>query len=273
MHDLRQEFKVALRLAEQAGEAIMGFYQTGLPVVHKSGFEPITAADQAADDLICDGLRAAFPEDGLLSEESADDLSRLEKERVWIVDPLDGTTEFVSETGEFVVQIALAMRGQPVLGMIYQPATQQLYYSVRGWCAYHIDAGHVTRLAVSSRADPASMRLVASRSHFSPFIESARRVLGIASVEQVGSVGLKVGMVARGARDLYLATTVSREWDMCAPDAVLREAGGLLTNLCGERLVYNKPDVIACRGLIASNGQAHDRIVAALAPFLDMAYG
>ena len=106
-HDLTHELDVAVRLAHQAGAAIMDYYQTGLAVERKAGDEPVTAADQVADDLIRAGLGAAFPADGLLTEESEDDLSRLEKERVWIVDPLDGTTEFVNETGEFAVQIAL----------------------------------------------------------------------------------------------------------------------------------------------------------------------
>jgi 3'(2'), 5'-bisphosphate nucleotidase len=91
-------------------------------------------------------------------------------------------------------------------------------------------------------------------------------VLGIASVNRLGSVGLKVGLLAQAACDLYLATTVSKEWDLCAPHALLLEAGGVLTNLCGEPLVYNKEDVTECRGLVASNGLVHEQIVETLAP-------
>lgn len=263
---LQRELDVAIRLARQAGEAIMGYYQIGLPVLRKAGQEPVTAADMAADDLIAAGLRAAFPDDGLLSEESGDDLSRLEKERVWIVDPLDGTTEFIAETGEFAVQIALTIRGQPVLGVVFQPVTGLSYHAVQGSGAYQLDDGQAVRLRVSGAVEPAQMCLVASRSHYSPFIESARRVLEIASVLRVGSVGLKAALVSRGACDLYLATAVSKEWDVCAPHALLLEAGGVLTNLCGESLRYNKRDVVGCLGLVASNGLAHDRIVETLAP-------
>lgn len=270
-HDLQQELDVALRLAYQAGEAIMDYYQTDLSVEHKAGDEPVTVADRVADDLIATGLRDAFPDDGLLSEESDDDLSRLEKERVWIVDPLDGTTEFITRTGEFAVQIALTLRGQPVLGVVYQPAKQRLFRAVQGQGAYQVHNGQTARLRVSTEGTPACMCLVASRSHYSAFIEVARQALGIGSVGRVGSVGVKVGLVARGACDLYLATTVSKEWDLCAPHALLREAGGVLTNLCGEGLVYNKPDVTECTGLIASNGLAHHQIVEALAPLLDQA--
>lgn len=269
--DFQHELDVALRLAHEAGEAIMGYYQTGVSVNHKAGDEPVTVADQAADDLIAAGLRAAFPDDGLLTEESDDDLSRLGKQRVWIVDPLDGTTEFITETGEFAVQIALAVGGQPMLGVVHQPAKRRLFYAAQGDGAYQVHNGQTTRLRVSSEADPARMCLVASRSHYSEFVDVARQALGIESVSRVGSVGVKVGLVARSVSDLYLATTVSKEWDLCAPHAVLLEAGGVLTNLCGEPLVYNKPDVIECTGLIASNGLAHTQIVEALAPFLNQA--
>ena len=270
-HDLQHELDVAVHLARRAGKVIMGYYQTGLAVDHKDGNEPVTAADRAADDLIALGLGAAFPDDGLLTEESHDDLSRLEKERVWIVDPLDGTTEFINETGDFAVQIALAVGGHPVLGIVYQPVQEQLFYAVRGHGAYQVRDGQTTRLCVSTESDPARMCLVVSRSHHSAFIEAARQALGIGTVKRMGSVGLKVGLLVRGACDLYLATHVRKEWDLCAPHALLLEAGGTLTNLCGESLVYNKRDVAECVGLVGSNGLAHALIVGHLASLLDKA--
>ena len=249
----------------------MGWYQRGTTVEYKAGDEPVTEADRAADDLIRKGLRALFPDDGLLTEEAKDDLSRLDRDRVWIVDPLDGTTEFIDETDEFAVHIALAVGGHPVLGVVYQPAMGQLYHAVQGRGAYQVRDGESRRLQVSAVADPARMCLVASRSHYSAFVESARLKLGIASVQQVGSVGLKVGRLASGDCDLYLATTVAKEWDLCAPHAVLQESGGTLTNLCGEALIYNKRDIVGCRGLLGSNGLVHSQIVEAVAPLLDRA--
>jgi 3'(2'), 5'-bisphosphate nucleotidase len=269
--NLQDELDVAVRLAREAGRVILSFYQTGLPVDEKDRGEPVTEADRAADEVISAGLRASFPDDGLLTEESDDDLSRLEKERVWIVDPLDGTTEFITETGDFAVQIALAIGGQPVLGVVYQPVKDRLFTALQGQGAYEMDGGQMVRLHVSDQRDLAQMCLVASRSHYSKFIEEARKLLGIREVNRVGSVGLKVGLVARGACDLYLATTLAKEWDLCAPHALLREAGGMLTNLCGEAIIYNKPDVAECRGLIGSNGQVHDQITGQLAPLMEAA--
>jgi 3'(2'), 5'-bisphosphate nucleotidase len=262
--DLQHELEVAIRLARQAGETIMGYYQTGLRVDEKDGGEPVTIADRAADDLIVRGLRAAFPHDGMLTEESDDDLSRLEKERAWIVDPLDGTTEFINGTGDFSVQIALTVQEQPVLGVVYQPTADRLYRAVRDDGAFRVENGQTLRLRVSTETDPANMCMAASRSHYSAFVRAARQALGIRKVIRVGSVGLKVGLLAQGACDLYVATTVAKEWDLCAPHALLLEAGGTLTNLCGQRPVYNQARVAECRGLIGSNGQIHAQLVEVL---------
>jgi 3'(2'),5'-bisphosphate nucleotidase len=268
-HDLQRELDIAVRLAREAGAAIMGYYQEGVVIDYKEGDEPVTVADRAADRIVSAGLRAAFPGDGLLTEESDEDLSRLDRQRVWIVDPLDGTAEFINETDEFAVQIALAVAGRPVLGVVYQPVSDVLFYAREGQGAYRQHDGITTRLAVSTRATPSRMCLVASRSHYSDFIESARQALGIEAVRRVGSVGLKVGLLARGACDLYLATTVCKEWDLCAPHALLIEAGGRLTNLFGQPLVYNKPDVDECRGLVGSNGLAHDEILETITPLAE----
>ena len=269
----QRELETSIRLARRAGEAILGYYRTGLPVEHKAGDEPVTLADRVADDLIREGLQAAFPHDGLLTEESDDDLSRLSKERVWIVDPLDGTTEFIAETGDFVVQIGLSLGGEPVLGVVYQPTTGLLYHAVRGRGAYRLWQGRTERLHVSTTTDPRRMRLVISRSHYSPLLREAQRTLGLAEVRRMGSVGLKAGVLAAGECDLYLATRVAKEWDLCAPHALVLEAGGVLTNLCGEPLTYNKPQPNGCRGLVGSNRPAHERIVEALAPLAERMYG
>jgi 3'(2'), 5'-bisphosphate nucleotidase len=262
--DLQHELDVAVRLAREAGKGILSVYRTGVAVDYKAGQEPVTAADRSADALISAGLRAAFPEDGLLTEESEDDRARLNRPRVWIVDPLDGTAEFIAETGDFVVQIALTAGGQPLLGVIYQPTTARLYYAVRGQGSYRAWDGEARRLQVSTVSDPSQMCLVASRAHYTAFLEAARQALGIESVHRAGSVGVKVARVAQGICDLYLATDVAKEWDLCAPDVLLREAGGLLTNFSGEPMTYNQAEVGLCRGLVASNGRVHEQIVKSL---------
>jgi len=267
--DLSNELEVAVRLARQAAAAIMDYYRTEISVDYKEKHEPVTAADRAADEIILAGLRQEFPGDGLLSEESADDPVRLDQQRVWIIDPLDGTADFIDRTDDFAVQIALTVGGRPVLGVVYQPVQDLLFHARQGQGAYQVHDGRQARLHVSTVPDPARMCLVASRSHFSPFIRAARQALGIERVQQAGSVGVKVGLLAQGACDLYLSTHVCKEWDLCAPHAVLQEAGGTFTDLSGQPLVYNRPGVQECHGLAASNGQAHAEILKALAPLRD----
>lgn len=267
---LSHELEVARDLAHRAGQAVMAHYQRDVIVEYKEHREPVTIADREADHLIRTGLQAAFPEDGLLSEEAEDDPARLGRGRVWIVDPVDGTTEFIDKTGEFVIQIALTVAGQPVLGVVYQPVHNLVYYAVQGQGAFAEQDGRRTELHVSQQRDPGQMCLVASRSHYTGFIDAARRKLGISSVQRLGSVGLKMGQLWQGACDLYLSTTVCKEWDLCAPHAILLEAGGVLTDLWGQVPVYNKPGLVECRGLLASNGQAHDQLLEACAPLLYM---
>ena len=248
----------------------MVHYRRDVVVEYKDKREPVTIADREADDLIRAGLQDAFPGDGLLTEESEDDSGRLGKERVWIVDPVDGTTEFIDQTDEFVVQIALTVAGRPVLGVVYQPVHDFLYVGVEGEGAFAVHDGRRSELHVSQQDDPSQMCLIASRSHYSGFVDAARRRLGIDSVQRLGSVGLKVAQLSQGACDLYLATRVCKEWDLCAPHAVLLEAGGMLTDLWGKVPVYNQPGPAECRGLLASNGQAHGQILDACAPLLHM---
>jgi 3'(2'), 5'-bisphosphate nucleotidase len=267
---LAHELDVAADLALQAGKAIMAYYQGDVVVEYKDKKEPVTIADREADRLIRRGLRDAFPDDGLLSEEAEDDLERLSKERVWIVDPLDGTTEFIDKTGEFMVQIALTLAGQPVLGVLYQPVGDILYSAAQGQGAFAVRDGRRTRLHVSQQDDPSQMCLVASRSHYAGFVEAARLKLGIDSVQRLGSVGLKVGQLCQGICDLYLAARVCKEWDLCAPHAVLLEAGGVLTDLWGKVPIYNQAGTAECRGLLASNGRAHEQILEACAPLLHL---
>ncbi|MDD3824744.1 MAG: 3'(2'),5'-bisphosphate nucleotidase CysQ [Anaerolineae bacterium] len=267
---LAHELEVARDLAHRAGQAIMAHYQQDVIVEYKEKREPVTIADREADHLIRTGLQVAFPGDGLLSEEAEDDPARLDKERVWIVDPLDGTTEFIDKTGEFVVQIALTVAGRPVLGVVYQPVHNLVYYGVQGQGASAEQDGRRTELHVSQQRDPSQMCLIASRSHYTGFVDAARHKLGIDSVQRLGSVGLKMGQLSQGACDLYLATRVCKEWDLCAPHAILLEAGGVLTDLWGKVPVYNQPGPAECRGLLASNGQVHDQILEACAPLLHM---
>ncbi len=261
-YDLQEELAIAARIAREAGTIVNTFYVGSSEVEYKSHDEPVTEADRSANQHIITRLQAAFPDDGFLSEESQDDLSRLDKERVWIIDPLDGTKEFIARNGEFSIMIGLAIGGKPVLGVLHQPDGGLLYTGIVGQGAYLYEENEKIPITVSDRYDLRQMVLVSSRSHRKQIVDDIRRALRITSERRTGSVGLKVGQITRRLSDIYIHPSPGcKEWDICAPEAVLRAAGGEMTDCWGNSLVYNKRDVRAHNGLIASNNQIHDSIV------------
>lgn len=239
-------------LARAAGQAAMAHY--GLTSSRaKADLSPVTAADLAANAVIVAGLQEMFPGDAILSEESADDLRRLHSERVWIVDPLDGTKEFLSQNGEFSVMIGLAEAGEPNFGVVYAPALGALYSAVRGQGAWVERAGRRTPLTCSPSVADAGLRLVGSRSHAEPIVDEIRARLGVTDVRACGSVGLKCALIAEGERDLYIhPVPYLREWDTCAPEIILREAGGRVSDCSGTSLRYNKERAVQPNGILAS---------------------
>jgi 3'(2'), 5'-bisphosphate nucleotidase len=268
-----RDLRVACELARAAGAAILEHYEGPIRVEQKNyndDAEPVTQADRIANEMIVNGLTREFPDDGILAEESVDTKHRLEKSRVWMVDPLDGTNGFIDGNGDFAVQIGLAQEGQCVVGVVYQPLTGVLYRAVRGegtWIErpqFDPERAHVSNHNVLS-----SMRLAASRSHRSPRMNKVVARFGFREEVQRGSVGIKVGLLVEQQCDVYIHLSPrTKQWDTCAPEVVLTEAGGRVSDLFGYPLNYNVPDVQNRNGLVASNGAAHDQIIETLAPLL-----
>lgn len=268
-----RELRLALRLAREAGAAALKFYGSALHVEQKSSagdFEPVTEADRAANELIVSGIHNEFPDDGILAEESVDTERRLQKRRVWMIDPLDGTNGFIACDGDFAVQIGLAVDGMSVLGVVYQPLPDVMYYAARERGAWIERPGFVSeRVRVSDQSEVRSMRLAASRSHRSPRMDVVVKSLGVKEEVRRGSVGIKVGLIVERQCDLYIHLSPrTKQWDTCAPEAILREAGGHLTDLFGTPLRYNALEVQNRNGIVATNDAAHERIIRQLAPLL-----
>jgi 3'(2'), 5'-bisphosphate nucleotidase len=268
------ELEVALKLAREAGAVILSFYDSPLHIERKVGSdehsEPVTQADRAANELIVNGLKTEFPDDGILAEESLDTERRLAKRRVWMVDPLDGTNGFIARDGDFAVQIGLAVEGRAVLGVVYQPLSSLLYRATEGCGTWIERAGfEVERARVSDESSVERMRLAASRTHRSPRMDTVVRALGLKEEVQRGSVGVKVGLIIERQCDVYVHLSPrTKQWDTCAPEIVLSEAGGRMTDLFGEPLGYNQPEVQNRNGLVASNGAAHAIIIERISPLL-----
>lgn len=267
---LRMELAAACDAARAAGRAAMRFYGSARGV-EKEGGSPVTEADHAANRVIVDALAAAFPGDAILSEESADSAARLSAERVWIVDPLDGTREFLAQNGEFAVMIGLAVGGRAVLGVVYQPADDVLFAAAEGEGASITRGGETVPLRCDEPGGDA-LRLVGSRSHPDPLLVRMQEALGITDVRPSGSVGVKCGLIALGERDLYVhPVPYLKEWDTCAPEAILRAAGGDVTDCRGEPLRYNKPDPRQPHGIVACAPGRMDAVLARIRPVYDAA--
>jgi len=269
-----REIEVATELARAAGAILLTHYHSPFLVEQKVNalmeMEEVTAADREANELIVGRLAAEFPGDGILAEESVDTDERLDKQRVWLIDPMDGTKNFVQRDGDFAVQIGLAVAGEPVVGVVYQPVRDLLYRAVLGEGSWREQGDQpAARMQVSALTDPAEMVLASSRSHRSPRMERVVDSFGFRFETRRGSVGVKIGLIAEQEADLYLHLSPStKQWDTCAPEIVLTESGGRLTDLFGQPLRYNGPRIDNRNGVVATNGVAHHIVIDNLKPLL-----
>ena len=263
--ELGKELATAFELARTAGLEAVRLRGGELGVEMKLGDEPVTIADRRASELILAGLATAFPNDPVISEELSPAPGAMSGSRLWLVDPIYGTKDFIRGSDGFSVMIGLVRGGRPVLGVVHQPTTGRTYFATPDG-AYVTDAEGTRPLAVSTVANAGEARLVASASHRSPDIDRVKSALGIRDEQNIGSVGLKLSLIATGVRDLYVnPAPKTKIWDTCAPEAILVRAGGRITDLFGDPLPYDGP-LGQPRGLVASNGAVHADVIAKLAP-------
>ena len=240
--DLRALLDALLPVARTAGAAVMRVYATDFAVRGKTDASPVTEADEHAEALILPALARLTPDVPVVSEEEAA-AGRIPAvaERFWLVDPLDGTKEFISRNGEFTVNIALIDHGTPVLGVVFAPALDRLFGGAIGVAAFVEDQGR--RRAIACRTPPAQgLTVVASRSHGDA--EALTAFLAGRTVARQTTAGssLKLCLVAAGEADVYPRLGRTMEWDIAAGDAVLRAAGGCARTLDGPALQYGKAD-------------------------------
>jgi 3'(2'), 5'-bisphosphate nucleotidase len=247
-----------MALARDAGAAIMEVYAGAFDVAHKSDRSPLTAADLASHRIIEQGLRALTPELPVLSEESAHVpyAERRHWQRYWLVDPLDGTREFVKRNGEFTVNIALIDQGRPVLGVVYAPARDYLSHAERGAGAWLEHDGGRQALRAQERANT-PLRVAGSRSHPDPRTEAFLSRVGAHELVALGS-SLKFCVLAEGAADVYLRYGHTSEWDTAAGQCVVEEAGGLVTDLQFNPLTYNRGESLLNPDFLVYADRGHD---------------
>lgn len=269
------ELDVAITLARKAGAAVLEHYSSDIVSENKIGLdnrsEPVTEADREASRIIVNGLSTLFPADAILSEEETDEAEgRLASDRVWIIDPIDGTSGFIKKDGDFAVQIGLAENGAPTVGVVYLPAHGTLYFASKGHGTFILENDEEpVRLNVSEKMDLSEMNIAVSRDHRSPKMTRIVQELRLRKEIGRGSVGIKIGMIAEQTCDLYIHLSHrTKFWDTCAPQIILEEAGGKITDLFGSPFRYDLGNVLNLNGIVASNGVAHEAVLSRLIPIL-----
>ena len=245
---MRDEVGLAEQAARQAGAITLKYYGGHYDVCDKGHGNPVTTADLEADACLRQLLLEPYPHYGWLSEETADSPQRLQKDTVWIVDPIDGTKEFLAEIPEYVVSIALVERGDPVVGAIYNPATDDLFLAAQGGGTFL--NGKRVFCSECTALDQATLivsRSETKRGEIEPFVPH------LGQVKPVGSVAYKLALVAAGQADFNLSVQPKNEWDVVAGDLLVREAGGRMLDLAGQVRRYNQQDALIQGGLVAGN--------------------
>lgn len=235
-----------ITIAQLASDAILEVYESAFTVTKKADNSPLTAADLASHQTIVDGLQALEPPLPVLSEESFDDdySLRSDWQEYWLVDPLDGTREFVRRNGEFTVNIALIHEHRPVLGVVHVPVTNMTYFGYAGGGAFRSRGGTTAEPIAVRKLGPGPVRVVGSRSHRDESLDQFLAALGDYDLVGVGS-SIKFLMVAEGKADIYPRLGPTSEWDTAAADAVVEAAGGRVTDTSGGPLLYNAvPDIL-----------------------------
>jgi 3'(2'), 5'-bisphosphate nucleotidase len=239
---------VVITIAEKAGNAIMDVYSRGTSgTTFKNGDSPLTLADMASHNLILEQLKKSTPDIPVISEESENVLYNERKswKALWLVDPLDGTKEFIKRNGEFTVNIALIDCGKAVLGVVCAPELSTTYYASKGKGAFkkvYKNGERKSEIHVSDYQN-GRLKIVSSRSHRSEMFERFQNKIGDADYAAIGS-SLKLCLVAEGKAHLYPRLVPTMEWDTAAAQCIVESAGGTVTDLHKQTLYYNKPDLL-----------------------------
>lgn len=237
----------------EAGALALGMFRTELKTWTKGASSPVSEADIAVNDFIEARLRTATPDHGWLSEESAEDISRLGKSLVWIVDPIDGTRAYLARQDDWTISVALVCDGSPILAAVFAPVTDEFYFAVRG------QGATLNNVAIQATSgDALDLARVAGPKAIVARLNEIGE--GISLHPRIGSLALRLCRIADGQIDVAIAGGNSRDWDLAAADLIVHEAGGEMTEICGDSLVFNRSDV--AHGLLIAAGRArHARVI------------
>ncbi|KAF6249272.1 3'(2'),5'-bisphosphate nucleotidase CysQ [Marine Group I thaumarchaeote] len=253
------ELDIAIKAAREAGNVILEIYQEDFKTSKKNDDSPITDADLKSNEIIKEVLSQT--EHAILSEEDKDNQRRLSKDTIWIIDPLDGTSDFIDKTGEFTVMIALIKNKEPVLGVIGWPTEKTFFVAQKGSGAFRYSNDEWKKISVTTLAELSKCRAIGSRHHLSDKEKLFIKKLGIKDFTSIGS-SLKVGKISSGEAEVYITTTNKmKEWDSAASYCIISEAGGKMTDMLGNDITYNNKEIFHQNGILVTNGLIHNKIV------------
>jgi len=253
------ELDVALQAVTEAGKTILEIYGKKYETSIKSDDSPITEADLKSNEVIKKNLSKTDHQ--ILSEEDKDDQSRIFQDKIWIVDPLDGTSDFIDKTGEFTVMIALVKNKKPILGVIGWPTEKTIFAAQEGKGAFRFSENKWRKISVTKISELPKCRAVGSRHHLSDKEKMFIEKLGIKNFTSIGS-SLKVGKISSGEAEAYITTTNKmKEWDSAASYCIISEAGGKMTDMLGNDITYNNKIVNHQNGILVTNGLIHNNIL------------
>ena len=253
------ELDIAIKAAQEASNVILDIYQKDYNISTKTDNSPVTDADLESNKIINKIL--SNTKYSILSEEDVDDQSRLSKDMIWIVDPLDGTSDFIDKTGEFTVMIALIQNKKPIFGVIAWPTEKTLFVAQKNCGAFRYSNDKWDKISVTKIENLSKCRTIGSRHHLSDKEKEFIKKIGIKDFSSIGS-SLKVGKISSGEAEVYITTTNKmKEWDTAASYCIITEAGGKMTDMLGNQLTYNNKNVYHQNGILVTNGFIHNKIV------------
>ncbi|MEB3226580.1 MAG: inositol monophosphatase family protein [Synechococcus sp.] len=262
---LEEVLAIARQVGWGAGDILRQFYKGDVQDISDKKDGPVTKADLAANHYILETFREKLGTEDFayLSEETYDG-NRIEHPWVWIIDPLDGTRDFIDQTDEYAVHICLVHAGRPVIAVVVVPEAEKLYFALKGSGTYcETRDGQLTKMSVSERSHPADLYLVASRTHRDQRFQDLLDRLPFKDRNYVGSVGCKIAHILEQQSDVYISLSgksAAKDWDFAAPELILTEAGGKFSYFEGNEVLYNQGDVVKWGGIMASNGHAHEAL-------------
>ena len=257
MNEMNPLLKVAIDAARSAGIVIMEEYENPTVLIKDDG-SPVTRADTRAHEVLMEALgKTGHP---ILSEE-ADAGTFSYSDAFWIIDPVDGTRDFIAKTGDFAVMIAFIEHGRPTLGVVYAPAQEKLYFAEKGQGSFLEIGGETQRLHVEKRAE--NLTCIRSVHHFNEQSASVVKALGATEIPH-GSIGIKSGLIAEQVGDFSFSFGKLGEWDVAGPEIILTEAGGSATDTDGDPFTYGNSDHRIQKGAAFSNGTCHDNLLIAM---------